>query len=129
MAPIPSGVLARIAPRLESERNIWIATVRADGRPHLVPVWFVWQEGKVWIATGEGSQKHANIKHEPCVSLALEDGTNAVVIEGRAAGQNDPASRDRLAPAFVEKYEWDFRADAEYGFLIAITPLRLLMGG
>jgi PPOX class probable F420-dependent enzyme len=128
MTSLPPDVLARIAPRLEAESNIWLATVRADGRPHLVPIWFVWQEGKVWIATGEGSQKHTNIRREPHVCLALEDGANPLVIEGLAADQTDPATRDRLAPAFVEKYAWDFRVDDEYGFLIAITPIRLLLG-
>jgi PPOX class probable F420-dependent enzyme len=129
MTSLSPDTLARIAPRLEAERNIWLASVRADGSPHLVPIWFVWQEGKVWIATGEGSQKHANIRREPHVCLALEDGSDPLVIEGLAADQTDPATRDRLAPAFVEKYEWDFRTDDEYGFLIAITPTRLLLGG
>lgn len=129
MTSLSSDTLASIAPRLEGENNIWLATVRDDGRPHLVPIWFVWQEEKVWIATGEGSQKHANIRRDPRVCLALEDGSNPLVIEGLAAGQTDPAIRDRLAPVFVEKYEWDFRTDDEYGFLIAITPQRLLLGG
>lgn len=129
MITLPPDTLARIASRLEAESNIWLASVRADGSPHLVPIWFVWQEGRVWIATGEGSQKHANTRREPRVCLALEDGATPLVIEGLAADQTDPATRDRLAPAFVEKYAWDFRADGEYGFLIAITPTRLLLGG
>ena len=32
--------------RLETEAIIWLATVRSDGRPHLTPIWFVWQEVK-----------------------------------------------------------------------------------
>ena len=35
--------------KLETERNIWLASVRPDGRPHLVPLWFVWCHGKVYI--------------------------------------------------------------------------------
>jgi hypothetical protein len=32
--------------RLSGERNVWIATVRPDGRPRLVPVWFSWVENR-----------------------------------------------------------------------------------
>ena len=31
---------SKVHHRSETEANIWFATVRADGRPHLVPVWF-----------------------------------------------------------------------------------------
>ena len=31
-----------IEARLGRESTIWLATVRADGRPHLVPLWYVW---------------------------------------------------------------------------------------
>ncbi len=129
MAGIDSGTQEKIAPRLEQAQNIWLATVRADGRPHLVPIWFVWWDGKVWISTGETSQKIANIERNPRVSVALEDGANPVVIEGTAEVYRDAETRDALAPHFLKKYEWDFRADNEYGTLIGVTPVRLLLGG
>jgi PPOX class probable F420-dependent enzyme len=126
---IDSATLAKIALRMEQEHNIWLASVRADGRPHLVPIWFVWSEGKVWICTGSGSQKHVNVQQNPHVSVALEDGSDPVVIEGTATIHDDTTTRDVLAPVFQAKYDWDFRDDSEYGgVLIAITPARVLMG-
>lgn len=126
---IDSAVMERITPRLEAAPNIWLATVRPNGRPHLIPIWFVWLDGKVWISTGDGSRKHLNIRHNPHVSVSLEDGTNPLVLEGTAREETDPAVRDQLAPHFLKKYEWDFRKDDEYGMLISVTPLKMLLGG
>lgn len=119
----------KITPRLAQAQNIWLATVRADSRPHLVPIWFVWADGKVWISTGRRSQKRVNIEQNPRVAVSLEDGTNPLVLEGSAQVFEDAATRDRLAPHFQAKYEWDFRTDEEYGTLIGITLEKLLLGG
>lgn len=119
--------LAAAAPRLERERNIWLCTVRADGRPHLIPIWFVWHDQKVWVCTPAGTQKHVNIQRNPHVAAALEDGATPIILEGLAAERNDPATREALNPVFMRKYEWDFvhDDDADY-LLIAITPTKLL---
>jgi PPOX class probable F420-dependent enzyme len=128
MAEITSESLAKIAAQMQDAKNIWFASVRPDGRPHLVPIWFVWHEGKVWISTGVGSRKDKNIQQNPHVSVSLEDGTNPVVIEGEARQETDLTIRDQLAPLFMEKYEWDFRTDSEYGMLISVTPMKILFG-
>jgi PPOX class probable F420-dependent enzyme len=128
MAPVDTAALEKIAARLEGPQNIWFASVRPDGRPHLVPIWFVWHDGKAWISTGNGSRKHRNIQKNPHVSISLEDGTNPLVIEGTAHEETDAAVRDTLAPLFQKKYEWDFRTDDEYGMLISVTPEKILLG-
>lgn len=126
--PIDPGTQAKITARLEMPTTIWLASVRSDGRPHLIPIWFVWYEGKIWIATGRSSQKHRNIQHDPRVCVALEDGNNPLVIEGSAAAYLDDATRDALAPHFVAKFSWDFRSDSDYSLLIGIAPERVVLG-
>jgi F420H(2)-dependent biliverdin reductase len=128
MTPIDAAALEKIMPRLESATNIWFASVRPDGRPHLVPIWFVWHDGKAWISTGNGSRKHRNIQTNAYVSISLEDGTNPLVIEGTAREETTVSVRDMLAPLFQKKYEWDFRSDDEYGMLISVTPVNILLG-
>ncbi len=114
-------------PRLEKEENIWLTTVRADGRPHLVPLWFVWLDGKVWICTPRDSQKVKNIRKNPHVALSLEDGLNPLILEGKAALRHDAPWPDKLGPRFEKKYGWDFRTDdtAEY-VLVEIVPVRVI---
>ncbi|MFB6296111.1 MAG: pyridoxamine 5'-phosphate oxidase family protein [Halobacteriales archaeon] len=66
MAPIPADV----AERLTSEPlTAHLATCR-DGRPHVAPVWYVYEDGAVWIVTA--GRKLADLRANPYVSLSVE---------------------------------------------------------
>ena len=115
--------------RLGREKEIWMATVRYDGRPHLTPLWFVWFEDKIYVCTGSRTQKFANMRNNQSVALSLTDPLNVIIIEGEA----HVAARDltdKLADYFLNKYEWDFRYDDSAKWqLIEITPLKILTWG
>lgn len=114
-APVPSGpadLLDTLPGRLATERNIWIATVRPDGRPHLVAIWFVAVDDAVWFATGAGSVKVGNLAHEPRISLSLEDGDESAVAEGTATRVALPFPVAVLE-AFAEKYDWDISSGTD----------------
>lgn len=124
---IDTDAMKKITPRLEQEKNVWLATVRPDGRPHLIPIWFVWFDGFIWIATARDSVKVGNVLANPRVAVALEDGDRPVIIEGRCEDVSDPARLDALAPAFISKFDWDIRQTLdEYGAILAIKPEKLL---
>src|SRR5213593_2186245 len=54
--------------RLSGARNYWLATVRGDGRPHVMPVWGIWFENAFYFSTGPRSRKARNIeKNMNCV--------------------------------------------------------------
>ena len=111
--------------KLEHQIVIWIASVRPDDRPHLAPVWFVWHQGKLYISTDPKSVKANNLRQNPRISLALEDGTHPVICEGTAQPVPVPWSVDLLA-AFVQKYEWDITKEQRYNDLWEITPHKWL---
>ena len=118
-----------IEARLSRESTVWLATVRGDGRPHLVPLWYVWINNKLYVCTGRETQKFANLVNNQNVALALTDSSNVVLIEGEAhtAGQ---AVVDALAEHFYHKYEWDFRYDETADWrLIEITPYKIMAWG
>lgn len=118
-----------IEARLGRESEIWLATVRYDGRPHLVPLWFIWLDGKIYVSTGANTQKFANLRANQSVSLALPDTTNVVVVEGEAHIA-DRSLIDKVADYFFNKYEWDFRYDDSAKWeLIEVTPLKILAWG
>src|SRR5688500_4607457 len=78
---------AHTAERLARDPVIWFGTVRPDGRPRQVPVWFVWDDPAIFVFAQPGTAKLRNIAANPAVWLSLntEDGGNDVVlIEGRA---------------------------------------------
>jgi general stress protein 26 len=107
---------------LQTEQNLWLATVRPNSRPHLVPIWFVWVAGKIYLCTASNSVKVRNLKQNPRVSIALEDGTQPIVIEGLA--QPIGAVPKSVTEAFKKKYDWNISADGEYNQVVEIEPKR-----
>lgn len=112
-------------PRLLTDRNIWIATVRPDGRPHLVPIWFCFLRGFFYVCAESRSVKARNLASAPRVSLALEDGTAPLIAEGQALRVPAPYPAD-VIEAFKAKYAWDITTDASYDALFEIAPERWL---
>lgn len=92
--------------RLASERNVWLSTVRPDGRPHTSPVWFVYLNGRFWIGTGSGAVKSANVTANDQVTVALEDGNAPVLAEGTVTVHETERPAD-VAAAFKAKFDWD----------------------
>lgn len=119
------GILARLG----REPHIWLATVRRDGRPHLVPLWFVWLDERIYVATGAETQKYLNLYTNQNVALSLPDAEKPVIIEGEAHAA-DRRTTDALADYFFNKYEWDFRYDENSDWrLIEVTPRKVLAWG
>ncbi|MGI0016221.1 MAG: pyridoxamine 5'-phosphate oxidase family protein [Nitrososphaera sp.] len=111
--------------RLSKERNIWIATVRADGRPHMVPVWFVWLEEKLYVCIEPKSVKGRNLVSNKSVSLALEDGTRPIICEGDARFVPKPWPQ-AVADIFQEKYGWEISSELQYTQLVEVTARKWL---
>lgn len=114
--------------RLEDERNIWMATMRPDGRPHLVPVWFVWHDEKITICIQPNSVKAKNLVQNANIALSLEDGSNVVICEGSAETVTPPYHPTILAE-FKRKYDWDITTDADYRLVLTIIPTKWLVWG
>lgn len=81
--------------RLRDSHNFWLATVWPDGRPHLTPVWAVWDDGGLWFSAGPDSRKIRNIQAGCRVAVSTEDPENPVVLEGEAelVTEHDPLVR------------------------------------
>lgn len=109
--------------RLQAEHNIWLATVRSNHTPHLVPIWFVWVGGKIYLCTGADSVKVRNLLANPNVALALEDGRQPIVIEGRA--QPIGSAPKSVVGAFKRKYDWNIVTDSDYNQVVEIEPKRI----
>jgi PPOX class probable F420-dependent enzyme len=97
---------ARIVRFLEREPVVWMSTVRPDGGPHLVPIWFWWDGEALLVFSKPGAQKVRNLRAHPSVMLALgdaEDDFDVGLMRGRAELLDQP-TRDVLPPAHLEKY-------------------------
>ena len=104
--------------RLLSEAQLyWIVTVRADGRPHAVPLVGVWHDGAFAFCTGPAEQKQRNLDANPRVAVTTGstgahgwDSGKDLVIEGTAARVTDDEALQTLADAWFAKYgeDWKF---------------------
>jgi PPOX class probable F420-dependent enzyme len=78
---------AHIDQRLRLDTTIWLNTVRPDGRPHAVVVWFLWDGEAIFIFSQPKKQKLRNLQHNPNVLLAVDntyEGSDPIMIEGTA---------------------------------------------
>ncbi|PWE11796.1 PPOX class F420-dependent enzyme [Streptomyces sp. BSE7F] len=84
-----------------------LATVRADGRPHLAPIWFVLDGDDVVFNTGAATVKGRNLARDGRIALCVDDDRPPfayVILEGRA----------RLSEDLEELRHWAARIGARY---------------
>lgn len=127
---------AHVAERLRRDLILWLTSVRPDGRPHIVPVWFYWDGDTILVLSKPSTQKIRNLRAEPRVSAALDDtknGHDVIIIEGVATLLPEPAPSLPLAPylakyaTLLQEMQWEpSEMVAEYSQAIRITPARVL---
>jgi general stress protein 26 len=59
---------------LDEERIVTCGTNGPHGFPHLMPLWYVVREGRIWAWTFTKSQKTKNIERDPRATLQVEAG-------------------------------------------------------
>ena len=129
---------AAVLDRLRTDEIGWFTTVRADGSPHAVPVWFFWHEGRVIVLSEPDTAKVRNVRRGSPVLLHLETapgGDGVVVLSGPARISERSATEwlVEVGEAYEEKYR---RAIAAFGMplpdiaarfstVLELTPTRL----
>lgn len=124
---------ARVERRLREEEVVWITTVDRRGTPQPVPVWFLWSDGAIVIATPHRSAKLKNLARNGRASIsfnATESGGDVVVLLGDAVVDSlttaerdayDAKYRDAMAGLGMTPDQFH----AEYDTVIRFKPERL----
>jgi PPOX class probable F420-dependent enzyme len=123
---------SRLEAFLAEPRNIIVAGIRKDGRPHLSPNWFFWDGDKFYVSTTRKRVKYHIFRRDPRVELLVDDATGYryVHVSGTVEIREDvPAELPRFR-AIREKHGRAVPADdelaagliAEDRVLLAITP-------
>ena len=117
-----------------------LATASPDGQPHVVPVWFLWEDGAAWISSYRSTRKVIDLERNPKCALVVDveqadGGLTAVMLEGRAELVNTPheAVKQRIervytkylgAEGILEKdpQEW---LNSPENVLVKLTPARV----
>lgn len=121
--------------RLKSSVNYWMATTRPDGRPHVIPRWGVWMDGRFWYDGSPDTVHVQNLNHNPACVLHPEGGLEAVIVEGDSEQASPPGPElgVRLAGQFSTKYgelgyspEPDSWEGPDSGGLRVLTPIKAM---
>lgn len=121
---------------LEGPRTGKLATVRADGQPHVVPIWFVLDDDILVFTTWHETVKAANMRRDPRVSICVDDQMPPfafVMIEGTAAIEEQPDNFEYwttqiagryMGPELAESY--GKRNSMEGEWLVRVTPTKVI---
>jgi PPOX class probable F420-dependent enzyme len=117
---------------LAEPRNVVVAGIRLDGRPHLSPNWFYWDGQRFYVSTTRGRVKYAIFRRDPRAQLLIDDSTGfrAVLVPAAVEIRENIAAELPRFRAIREKHgisvpddEEHLRAlTAEARVLLAITP-------
>jgi nitroimidazol reductase NimA-like FMN-containing flavoprotein (pyridoxamine 5'-phosphate oxidase superfamily) len=95
------------AAKLATNRNYWIVTASAGGRPHASPAWGVWDddEHRFSFSCGPRSRKAANLAANPQAVIAVDDTVESLSVEGRATVLDDGERRETWIARYLAKYQ------------------------
>jgi PPOX class probable F420-dependent enzyme len=121
---------------LQGTRTAKLATVRKDGRPHVVPIWFTLDGDALLFMTGEHTVKAASIRRDTRVSLCVDDETppySFLVVEGTAALSSEMGPLLHWATLIGGRYMGEEMAET-FGrrngvpgeLLVRVSPSRIL---
>ena len=106
----------------------WLATVRPDGRPHVMPLGVLWVNGALYFNAGETTRKAQNLAHNPHCVLTVATYDFDLVVEGKAVKVTDQAKAQRIAEVYrsqgwqVSVREGEVSLTAEYSAPSAGPP-------
>jgi PPOX class probable F420-dependent enzyme len=121
---------------LDQPRTAVLGTVRADGRPHVAPIWFDLDGDTLIFTTGESTVKGRNMFRDPRLSLCIEEEEppfHFVLIEGTSELTADDPDLLYWATRLGGRYMGADKAD-EYGrrnavegeLLVRVTPQKVV---
>jgi PPOX class probable F420-dependent enzyme len=94
-----------------------LSTVRADGSPHVAPIWFLLDGDELVFNTGKETVKGRNLARDGRVALCVDDDRppfHFVVLNGRARLSEDLTELRHWATRIAARYMGEDRAE-EYG--------------
>jgi hypothetical protein len=97
--------------RLSGSHDYWVATVTPAGRPHVMPVWGVWLDGRLWFSSGGRSRKARNLDADPRCTTTTDDAQNPVVLDGVAERVVDIEEIAAFVVAMNAKYDAGMTVD------------------
>jgi PPOX class probable F420-dependent enzyme len=126
------GSTDKIEAFLAERRNVVVAGIRRDGRPHLSPNWFYWDGERFYVSTTRYRVKYKIFRRDPRAQLLVDDptGFRAVLVPATVEIREDIAAELPRFKAIREKHGMAVLGDEEHQralegegrVLLAFTP-------
>jgi general stress protein 26 len=110
--------------RLARESDVWLAT-SSEGRPWLVPLWFLWHANKIFLATSPASMTAKNIASHPAVRLAFQSTEDVLILDGTAEIHRASDVSDDMFVSYTAKYSGSDPRTWDDAIIVAVTPDRI----
>jgi Pyridoxamine 5'-phosphate oxidase len=124
---------------LAAERTCRVATAGQEGRPHVAPLWFVWDDGSLWLSSVVRSQRWTDLMRDPRVAVVIDAGVAYTELRGvELSGEVVPVGDiprtatpdqvlDQVEQLFADKYTGGVKvqADGRHAWL-RLTPEKLV---
>ena len=95
--------------QLEKAGKYWLATVNSEGHPHVMPVFGVWLNGRLYFTSNSTTHKAKNISHNPRCVISTTGITLDLIIIGEAVKVIGEARLRRVAQLYNSKYGWHLK--------------------
>jgi PPOX class probable F420-dependent enzyme len=123
---------AEVGAFLDEERTVICATIGSDGFPHLMPLWYVVRDGRMWAWTFAKSQKVRNLERDARATLQVEAGDDYPHLRGVMLKCDVTIHRDtdvvsRLGLALFERYGGGEPGDDVREMVLAQAPKRVAL--
>ncbi len=95
------------------------ASIRPDGTPHVSPVWYQWEDGKITVVSGDSAVKTRNVRKNPKVAISVatdEWPYQYVILEGDAT--IDSENLRETVRSIFSRYEGAERGEQDANELI-----------
>jgi Pyridoxamine 5'-phosphate oxidase len=66
---------------LAEQHTCRVATVGTNG-PHATPLWFVWQDGAIWLTSLSRSQRWTDLQNDPRIAVVVDAGEGYTELRG-----------------------------------------------
>ena len=131
---------AQVSEFLQADRHAILATNGRNGAPQLTPVWYIFEEGVLYVSAQTSTVKVKNLRRDPTVTVCIDGGrgdARYVVFYGKAE-LIEPGERQRALRWRIVRHYYADESEAERyyetirnttGAIIALRPERMVVSG